>query len=110
MIALEVSRNGRRLCTASAADGSVNAFIHLPHADPEGSLPPPHLSITGLQDFVRLHWSEIIELTVGDEIAVRVIDASTGDLPRRQVHLDADAEEAQERLNYERLKRKYERK
>jgi hypothetical protein len=109
MLVIEVSLNGRRLCAAGIPDGIYSASVDVTDLSmPNGELLPASLRVDGLKDFTNLEWHSSPELAVGDEIVIRVLAADTADEPRRKARLDADAEEAQERLNYERLRRKYE--
>jgi hypothetical protein len=109
MLVLQVSLNGQRLCTAAIRDGSVGAFVDITDLTmPDGQLFPASLRVFGIEDFVNLHWRGAEQLAVGDEVSIRVLADVPVDEPRRQPRKDGDAEEAQERLNYLRLKQKYE--
>jgi hypothetical protein len=107
---LEVSLNGRRLCSAGIADGVYDAYVYVTEGVrmPNGQLLPPSLRVSGLKDFTNLTWADVEALAPGDEVLIRVLEDGVPDEPRTKPRPDADAEEAQERLNYERLKRKYE--
>ncbi len=108
MIGLEVRLNGRLLCTAGQEDGDVTAFVHLAgwRLD-DGRRPPSSLTVMGSRDFVNLSWPGAQGLEPGDELQIRILEPVTPDEPVRNARKDADAEEAQERLTYEWLKRKY---
>lgn len=109
MIGLEVRLNGRLLCTAGQEDGDVTAWLHISGWRlPDGTRPPSSVRILGTKDFVTLTWNGAEGLVPGDEIVFRVVEPATPDEPSRNKRKEADAEEAQERLIYEWLKRKYE--
>lgn len=112
MFVLEVSLNGRRLCTAGIADGIYDAYIQVIEGVrmPNGKLFPPSLRVHGLKDFTNLTWADVEALEPGDEVLIRVVEDDVPDEPRIKPRPDADAEEAQERLNYERLRKKYDRR
>ena len=111
LVGLEVTVNGRRLCVAGQEDGNVYVWLHLLgwHLA-DGRRAPSQLRISATKDFVNLEWPGVEELKVGDEVRIRVVEPTSVDEPRRKERPDADAEEAQERLTYEWLKRKYEAK
>jgi hypothetical protein len=44
----------------------------------------------------------------GDEVNIRMVEIASADEPTRKTRPEADAEEAQERLTYEWLRKKYE--
>jgi len=109
MIGLEVRLNGKLLCTAGHEDGNVTASIELiGWRRPNGKRAPSWLRVFGVRDFVNLDWPGSDSLAAGDEIQIRIVEPVTPDEPSRNKRKDADAEEAQERLTYEWLKRKYE--
>lgn len=108
MIGLEVRLNGRLLCTAGQDDGSVSAFVELMGWRlPDGTRPPSSLRVFGIKDFVNLAWAGADSLVPGDEISIRIVEPASPDEPARAKRRDAEDEEAQERLTYEWLKRKY---
>jgi hypothetical protein len=109
MLVLEVSLNGRRLCSAGIADGIYDANVQVIEGVrmPNGELLPASLRVHGLKDFTNLTWADVDALAPGDEVLIRVVASGSPDEPRTKLRPDADAEEAQERLNYERLKKKY---
>jgi hypothetical protein len=109
MMGLEVRLNGRLLCTAGQEDGDVTVWLHVIgwHL-PNGTRVPSRLQVSGLKDFANLEWPGSDALKPGDEIHIRLVEPATPDEPSRSKRKDADAEEAQERLTYAWLKRKYE--
>jgi hypothetical protein len=111
MIGLEVSLNGKLLCTAGQEDGDVTAFVNLfGWRLADGTRLPSRLQVFGLKDFVHLNWPGSEALGPGDEILIRIVEPATPDEPSRSARRDADAELAQERLTYEWLKHKYEKR
>jgi hypothetical protein len=109
MIGVEVRVNGRLLCTAGQEDGDVTAFLHVAgrRFDDDTRL-PTRLQVMGVRDFVNLTWTGADALVPGDEIQLRIVQPASPDEPQRNTQKDAEAEEAQERLTYEWLRRKYE--
>ena len=109
MIGLEIKLNGRLLCTAGQEEGDVTAFVRLSGRRlDDGTLFPSSLKVIGVKDFVDLAWTGSEALHAGDELVMRLVEPAVPDEPVRRRRKDADAEEAQERLTYEWLKRKYE--
>ena len=109
MIGLEVTLNGRRLCVAGQENGDVSLWLHLTGWRlPNGTRPPSELRVSAIRDFVNLEWPGADELVPGDELVIRIVEPATPDEPARTKRKDADAEEAQERLTYQWLRRKYE--
>ena len=107
-VVLEVWHNGRRLCVAGAKDGVLTACVEVIDVTmPDGAPLPASLRVDGLKDFTSLTWPGAEQLAVGDVVSIRVLTDIPTDEPQRKPRPDADAEEAQERLNYERLRRKY---
>jgi hypothetical protein len=108
LLGIEVRLNGELLCTAGQKDDSV--YVWMDVADwtlPDGTRPPSSLRIEGSKDFVNLKWRGVDKLEPGDEINIRVVEAASFDEPTRKKRPEADAEEAQERLTYEWLRKKY---
>jgi hypothetical protein len=109
MLVLQVSVNGVRRCSAAIPGGGVTAWVDAEDLRmPDGTLFPPRLRVFGIEDFVNLTWPGEDQLAVGDEVSIKILADVPVDEPHRQARRDADAEEAQERLNYLRLKQKYE--
>jgi hypothetical protein len=108
MIGLEIRLNGRLLCVAGVPEDDVTACVELVgwHL-PSGLRPPSTLTVFAIKDFVKLEWPGAESLVPGDEIVIRVVEPAQADEPSRAKRKDADAEEAQDRLRYEDLKRKY---
>ncbi len=108
MIGLEVSLNGRLLCTAGQEDDNVTAYVEtMDIRRSDGTRFPSSLHVGGMKDFVNLSWAKVDTLVAGDEIHIRIVETTTADTPVRTPRKDADAEAEQERLTYEWLKRKY---
>lgn len=104
MIALEVTLNGRRLCTAGAADVSVLTAI-LSFVGKRHEL---ELEIGGLADEAHLKWLSPGRLSLGDEVTVRIVETDRPDPPATSQRDDPALIEEGERRYYERLKQKYE--
>ncbi|NNJ26537.1 hypothetical protein [Alienimonas chondri] len=94
MIALEVSKNGERVCIAGAEDlgvlaAHVSAVGRLGTATvpirPDEGEPHIHFSVSGLtrradpNADVHPRWQGITSLAVGDEITVRVLETDVAD-------------------------------
>ena len=111
MIGMEIRLNGRLLCTAGLDNGDVWAYVHL--AGRELGSPyalPSRLEVSAVHAFVNFDWPGADALVPGDEISIRIVEPAEVDEPVRNKRKDADAEAAQERLTYEWLKKKYERR
>jgi hypothetical protein len=108
MLGMEIILNGTRLCIAGVDDEGVTAVVDL-HTWrlPDGSCPASALRVFAIKDFDHLQWPGAENLQPGDEIVLRVVDVSEFDLPTRARRKSAEDDEAQERLRYEDLKRKY---
>ena len=108
MIGLEIKLNGRLICTAGQEDGDVMAYVHIVGwRFEDGTSPPSSLKVMVTKDFVNLTWPGIDALKLGDGLQIRIVELASADEPTRTRRKDADAEEAQQRLTYEWLKRKY---
>ena len=108
MLGIEVRLNGELLCAAGQKDDSV--YVWMGVADwtlPDGRRLPSSLRIEGSKDFVNLKWPGAENLKPGDEINIRVVDVASFDEPTRKKRPEADEEEAQQRLTYEWLRKKY---
>jgi hypothetical protein len=86
MVALEVTRNGRRLCVAGIGDeGVVSAHVHW-NGRP-GRAAHPQLAVGGLHGDSNVHvtWVERA-IRVGDVVTIRVVEVPDADPPptRRQ--------------------------
>jgi len=100
MIALEVSRNGKRVCTAGAEDLAVLS-AHVTASGKLGKKTVPARpdektgeifytvgGLTGREDpskDVHLRWQSITPLKVGDVIQVKVIEATKVDAPKSRI-------------------------
>jgi hypothetical protein len=109
MIGLEIRLNGRLLCVAGVEDDDVTAHVDLVgwHL-PDGTRPPSTLRVFAIRDFINLDWPGAESLVPGDEILMRIVEPAEPDEPMRARRTDGAADEAQERLRYEDLKRRYE--
>jgi hypothetical protein len=87
VIALEVSRNGKRLCVAGIGDdGMVGANVYW-YTRPEG-MSYSRLHVGGLRGDTQMHDTWVSRfLRVGDVITVRVIEAAEASRARRQSKL-----------------------
>lgn len=74
----------------------------------DGTRFPSSLRVSAIGDFVNLEWAGAEGLVAGDEIHIRIVEPAIPEEPSRAKRKDADAQEAQERLTYEGLRRKYE--
>ena len=103
MIGLEVSLNGRRLCTAGAGDvGVVTAIV-----SSVAKRKALELEIGGLAEDVDMKWAVPQSLAVGDEVNIRIVETDEPDPPATTRRDDRALAEAAERAYYERLKKKY---
>lgn len=96
MIALKVTLNGKRVCTAGAEDLSVlNAIVNA--VGPLGKktvkvrpneAPDLHYMVGGLTSRpdpakdVHLRWKRFAPLKIGDVIQIKVVDATKADPPK----------------------------
>ena len=103
MIALEVSKNGRRVCVAGAADlGVLTAHVgavgrlgpETVRSRPDEGPPDLHYNVGGLTDRgaaaedVHLRWKSISPVKVGDVITVRVLETDRADPPVEETRAD----------------------
>jgi hypothetical protein len=108
MLGFHVTLNGRPLCLAGVGESGVLTAIvsvRLQSGDPAPE--PVTLEVGGLSDGAHVHWPGS-ELSVGDEVVIRLVETATSDLPTRTVRDDPAVMAARERAYYERLKAKYE--
>lgn len=95
MIALEISLNGKRVCTAGAEDLSVlAAIVGAGGRLGKKTVPPPtvphaiYCDIGGLTSRadpaknVHLHWQSLKPLKVGDTIQIRILETTHVDRPK----------------------------
>lgn len=84
MIVLEVSRNGKLLCTAGVGDnGVLDADVHW--NGQRGRVAHPHLVVGGLDGDTRLHLSWIDRtIRVGDVITIKVVEKAEADPPKKR--------------------------
>jgi hypothetical protein len=79
MRAFEVSVNGRRLTVAGIGErGSLSALVYWNPESPAGD----YLHVSALNIITREHldWGEV-ELSTGDEVTIKVIEATSVDPP-----------------------------
>ena len=93
MIALEVLRNGDKLCTAGLRGGHVLTVI-LQSVLRSGRGQEIGIDVGGLSSETRMHhrWAEHLPLKVGDEIRVRIVDTDEIDLPTRTYSAESSGE------------------
>jgi hypothetical protein len=104
MTGFEVVLNGRRLCIAGAGEhGTLTTII-----SSVGKRSELMLEVGGLSDDAHLTWAVPSDLSVGDEVIVRVVEVEQADPPATSRRDDRKLVEAGERALYERLKQKYE--
>lgn len=87
MIALEVSRNGRRLCLAGVGEnGVVSSSLHWCGYGAGKKRLRPQLEVGGL-DSIRDEFVTWIKraLVAGDEITIRVVEAKAVDKPKKRM-------------------------
>ena len=82
MTALEVSRNGKRLCVAGVGDSGV-VDAHLMWNGRPRKAAHPHRRVGGLDASANqfLHWLDRT-LQVGDVITIRVVEVGESDPPK----------------------------
>ncbi len=82
MIALEVSRNGKRLCVAGIGDNGVVCAI-VDWMGRPGRPGHPQLKVGGLYSDTRFHANWVRRaFKVGDEITIRVVEVDEVDPPK----------------------------
>src|SRR2546425_47450 len=101
MIAFEVSRNGKRICTAGAEDLAVLNAVVSACGRLGKKTAPARSNETGSDLFcsvgglsgrkdpkrdVHVRWKSVSKLKVGDVIQVRILDTNTVDKPRHREH------------------------
>jgi hypothetical protein len=83
MIALEVSRNGKRLCVAGVGDNGVVDAMVVWNGRPK-QVAHPHLHVGGLHSATNLfvEWLDRT-LRVGDQVTIRVVEVDESDPPKK---------------------------
>ena len=112
MICLDVYLNGEKLCRAGREDLVVlNAMLNwvIPH----GELEEMNLEVGGLARHeldgnTHLRWTDDKNVSIGDEITLRFVDADTADKPVYEKTEPREWIEEQQRKYYEQMKAKYE--
>jgi hypothetical protein len=110
MIAFTVELNGTPLCTAGIGDAGVLTTILTWVKRKTDQSEELTLEVGGLgyepDGDVHLKWVNR-QLTVGDELCVRVIEADEVDVPKVRYQDDPALVAREKRRYYERLKREY---
>ncbi len=114
MTCFEVRLNGVAICTAGIADAGVLTAI-LTHKVVRSSAASAELSdetsldVSALDARAREHlrWLRGRALTVGDVVAIHVIDAAACDEPTTRVPEDPDEVKRERRRYYEKLKSEF---
>ena len=93
MLCFEVWRNGEKLTTAGVSETGVLSFMLTwvgkePNASSiaassTGAVPGIHCSVGGIEGITHVDWYETEELTIGDELRVRLISSDFSDPPVR---------------------------
>ncbi len=79
---MEVLLNGKKLCTAGIDQaGVLNAMVDIVWRKPKAEY-ATHLRVGGMQGRDHLNWAAA-DLTIGDEITIRVVDTLSIDTPVR---------------------------
>ena len=84
MSAFEIYLNGEKICTAGVGnDGVLSAIVNCITGRSRADL---HLQVGGLINPGKEHvsWIEQKQLTLGDEIRVKVVEADSVDEPKRR--------------------------
>jgi hypothetical protein len=88
MLCFEVSLNGSKLCTAGVGgDGVLTAILSWAGSSrPEWSARKPDLHVGGLVGSVHVGWlsESSLELEVGDEVSIQVVESEDADEPLRR--------------------------
>ena len=83
MICFDVYRNGSKLCRAGVPNGVLTATITW--VGDEKTAPSPALNVGGLTEVngedIFVDWRKHIDLQVGDEIVLRILEADAADPP-----------------------------
>lgn len=116
MIALKVSLNGRRVCTAGVRDfGAVSAIVTWVRRKPERSRNSKRIEeeltvdIGGLDSDANEHLKWLARrLDVGDRITVEVVDSNRVDKAKRRHRDDPRKVERAKKRYFERLKKEFE--
>ena len=113
MLCFEISVNGEKLCTAGVGEsGVLTSILSWVQAQPEKSQEgireeKLYLSASGLKDDEHSEWLRQ-KVKVGDEVTLRIIEATMPDEPQRTYRIDPETEKQQRRDYYERCKREFE--
>lgn len=123
MIAFEIYRNGKKLCTAGAGDAAVLTAI-LSWSAPKGKRRSNRKRASrGVAHDLNLHVGGLItvppnasehvrwlstSLRVGDQVTMKLIETDSPDKPQRRSVYTEEQAERQEKQYYEKLKKKYE--
>jgi hypothetical protein len=115
MILLEVLRNGKLITRAGRADlGVLHAIVGGDAGGNESKRPGHDLNVhvggmtskrSGLDE--HLTWVGHMELTIGDEITVRIVESAEADAPRKQKPVDEATRIQRRREAYENCKNYY---
>jgi hypothetical protein len=82
MKALEVSVNGRRVCTAGVAEASlVTVIANLNGPYPGGAPEDGMLAVNGMKADDHVEWMTA-GLGLGDEVTIRVVEVEAEDPPK----------------------------
>jgi hypothetical protein len=93
--------------------GVLNAIVSWVKAENEKQSPSTQedpeliLQVGGLAKGTHYDWTGVSSLAVGDEVAVRIIQTETPDVPVGSERMDDRVREAEERKYYARLRAKY---
>ncbi|MGH9317951.1 MAG: hypothetical protein ACRD1P_12700 [Thermoanaerobaculia bacterium] len=118
MIAFEVQRNGMKLCLAGVGAGVLTVGLTWVgrRSRGEAASQPQESGLTlhvgGLEAWgddagQSLRWLHD-SLEVGDSVSIRILEASATDAPLTREPEDPEVAEKVERMNYEKLREKYE--
>lgn len=113
MICFDVFVNGEKVCRAGKEEVSVlDAMVMYVSEKEDVRSEELALNVGALFSHsganVHVRWADQMELKMGDEVIIRIVDADDSDEPSHEKAYTKEDDQRSERAYFERLKAKYE--